>query len=369
MRVLVTGGAGFIGSHLVDASLRKGYEVRILDSLDARVHPHGMPFCVAKDAEFIKGSVTDRLTWERALEGIDVIFHQAAYQDYMLDFSRFLHVNAVSTALLYEVLVERGWRPRKVIIASSQAVYGEGQYTCPIHGFFLAGNRSHEQLKVADWEIRCPQCGEPATPKLMEEPYANPCNQYAVSKFSGELMGVGLGRLHRIPTVALRYSITQGPRQSLFNQYSGVLRIFATRALAGEPLFVYEDGHQTRDFVHVDDVVDANMCVLEQDRADFETFNVGSGLPTSILQYAELIIGKLNTGARTILPGQYRLGDNRHSVSSIAKLQKLGWNPQRGLAQIVDDFLSWVDQIGGIPSNVQDAYHDMLNQGVIQPVR
>lgn len=366
MRVLVTGGAGFIGSHLVDAFLSKGYEVRILDSLDARVHPHGMPAYVPKEAEFIKGSVTDRTTWERALEGVDVVSHQAAYQDYMLDFSRFLMVNSVSTALLYEVLVERGWRPRKVIIASSQAVYGEGQYTCPTHGFFLAKNRSHEQMKSAEWEVRCPQCNEASTPKFMEESHPNPCNQYAVSKLSGEQIGVGLGRLHQIPTVALRYSITQGPRQSLFNQYSGILRIFTARALAGEPLLIYEDGHQTRDFVHIDDVVDANFCVLEGD-VNFESFNVGGGVSTSISQYAELIIRKLGTNIRTLIPGQYRLGDNRHSVSSISKLQKLGWSPKRGLPQILDDFLSWVDQIGGIPEKVLDAYQDMLDRGVIQP--
>jgi dTDP-L-rhamnose 4-epimerase len=368
MRALVTGGAGFIGSHLVDAFLSKGYEVRILDSLDARVHPYGLPTYTPKEAEFIKGSVTDRAAWERALDGVDVVSHQAAYQDYMLDFSRFMLVNSVSTALLYEVLVERGWRPQKIIIASSQAVYGEGQYTCPTHGFFLSKNRSLAQMKTSDWEVHCPHCGEPSAPRGMEEPHPNPCNQYAVSKLSGEQIGLGLGRLHGIPTVALRYSITQGPRQSLFNQYSGVLRIFTRRALGGEPLFIYEDGRQTRDFVHIDDVVDANFCVLENKDADFDNFNVGGGVATSISHYAELIIDKLGGGIRTILPGQYRLGDNRHSVSSIAKLEKLGWIPKRSLSQILDDFLSWVDQIGGIPANIQDAYNDMLNRGVIQPI-
>jgi dTDP-L-rhamnose 4-epimerase len=277
-------------------------------------------------------------------------------------------VNSVSTALLYEVLVERGWQPRKVIIASSQAVYGEGQYACPIHGFFLARGRAHEQMKSADWEVRCPQCREHSAPKAMEEPHTNPCNQYAVSKLSGEQIGVGLGRLHGIPTVALRYSITQGPRQSLFNQYSGILRIFSARALAGKPLTIYEDGLQTRDFVHIADVVDANFCVLENDAANFESFNVGGGRATSISQYAELIISKLGAGIRTTVPGQYRLGDNRHSVSSIAKLRGLGWKPTRSLPQILDDFLTWVDQIGGIPSDIQDAYRDMLDHGVIQPV-
>jgi len=368
VRALVTGGSGFIGSHLVDRFLKAGYEVRIVDELDARVHPHGLPKHVAKNAEFIKGSVSDRSTWERALEGVDVVSHQAAYQDYMLDFSRFLMVNAVSTALLYEVLVERRWRPQKVIIASSQAVYGEGQYTCRTHGFLLANSRRPEQLRHGDWEVRCPQCGEPCSPRLLEEAKPNPYNQYAVSKLSGEKMALGLGRIHQIPTVALRYSITQGPRQSLFNQYSGILRIFTARALAGEPVVIYEDGLQTRDFVHIDDVVDANFWVLDNDSANLEVFNAGSGRPTTILEYAELMIRKVGKKARSIIPGQYRVGDNRHSVSSVAKLMKLGWRPQRGLPQILDDFLAWVDEIGGIPSAIPDAYYDMCNRGVIQPV-
>ncbi len=366
MRALVTGGAGFIGTHLVDRFLREGYEVRIVDDLDPRVHPNGLPKHVARNAEFIKGSVTDRSTWERALEGVDVVSHQAAYQDYMLDFSKFLVVNAVSTALLYEVLVEHRWRPCKVIIASSQAVYGEGQYTCEAHGFMLAKTRTPEQLRHADWEVRCPQCGEPCAPRLLEEAHPNPYNQYAVSKLSGEKMALGLGSIHQIPTVALRYSITQGPRQSLFNQYSGILRIFTARALAGEPLIIYEDGGQTRDFMHVDDLVEANFSVLTDENANFEAFNVGSGTPTTILEYAELITSKTGKETCSIIPGQYRVGDNRHSVSSIDRLMKLGWKPQRGLPQILDDFLAWVDEIGGIPSNIPDAYLEMCNRGVIQ---
>jgi dTDP-L-rhamnose 4-epimerase len=366
VRALVTGGAGFIGSHVVDRFLREGYEVRIVDYLDRRVHPQGLPNYVRREAEFVEGSVTDRRTWEHALNEVDVVSHQAAYQDYMLDFSKFLMVNAVSTALLFEVLVERRWRPRKIIIASSQAVYGEGQYECKRHGFSLAGSRTREQLQRADWEVRCAECHEPCQPRLLNEAYPNPYNQYAVSKLAGEQMGLGLGKLHHIPTVALRYSITQGPRQSLFNQYSGILRIFSARALAGEPLIIYEDGKQTRDFVHVDDVVDANFHVLRDERANGEAFNVGSERRTTVLEYAELIAHKLGAQVRRLIPGQYRLGDNRHSVSSTAKLTKLGWSPRCGLSQVLDDFLGWIYDMGGIPANIPDAYHEMSSRGVIQ---
>jgi dTDP-L-rhamnose 4-epimerase len=365
MRALVTGGAGFIGSHIVDRFLSAGYEVRILDDLDPRVHPHGPPSHLAREAEFVKGTVTNRETWERALEGVDVISHQAAYQDYMLDFSRFLMTNAVSTALLYEVLVERQLYPKKVIIASSQAVYGEGQYICSTHGLVLPESRTSTQMEARDWEVRCPLCQEPVSPQLLEEKHTNPCNQYAVSKLSGEKMALGLGRLHGIPSVALRYSITQGPRQSLYNQYSGILRIFSSRVRAGQPLIIYEDGKQTRDFVHVQDVVDANFCVLGSDAANYEAFNVGSGRRTSVLEYAERMIEQAGGGAK-LLSGQYRLGDNRHSVSSVEKLRKLGWAPRRNLSQIHEDFLKWLDDIGGIPSNVADAYNSMCASGVVR---
>jgi len=368
MRALVTGGAGFIGSHLVDRFLREGYEVRIVDELDPRVHPNGLPGHVARNVEFIRGSVTDRRTWERALEGVEVVSHQAAYQDYMLDFSKFLRVNAVSTALFYEVLVERHWRPRRVIIASSQAVYGEGQYTCQRHGFVLAKPRSHKQLQRGDWDVHCPQCGEPCTARLLEEAHPNPFNQYAVSKLSSERVALGLGSIHQIPTVALRYSITQGPRQSLFNQYSGILRIFTVRALAGEPLIIYEDGRQTRDFVHIDDVVEANFCVLNHEAASFEAFNVGSGRATTILEFAELIAKKVTKKIAIVTPGQYRVGDNRHSVSSMERLAALGWKPQRCLAQILDDFWTWVNDVGGIPSHIPKAYQEMCNLGVIHSI-
>jgi dTDP-L-rhamnose 4-epimerase len=366
VRALVTGGAGFIGSHIVDRFLREGYQVRIIDDLDGRVHPNGLPRYLAREVEFIKGSVTDRTTWERGLEGVDIISHQAAYQDYMLDFSTFLQVNAVSTALLYEVLVERRLRPKKIIIASSQAVYGEGQYLCPTHGLVLPKTRSQLRLQRGSWEVPCPQCNQVVQPQLLQETHPNPFNQYAVSKLAGEKIALGLGSIHQIPSVALRYSITQGPRQSLYNQYSGVLRIFAARALAGNPIIIYEDGRQTRDFVHIDDVVDANFCVLDSEQADYEAFNVGSGTRVNILDYADAMVKKIGKNVQCVVAGQYRVGDNRHSVSSVEKLERLGWRPLRDLSQIQNDFLAWLDEVGGVPSNISAAYDNMCANGVVR---
>jgi len=365
MRVLVTGGAGFIGSHLVDRFHAEGFEVRVLDSLDPKIHPSGQPPHFPHGVEFIRGDVTDRETLRYALRGVEIVSHQAAYQDYMLDFSRFLAVNAVGTALLYELIVEERMKMRKVIVASSQAVYGEGQYMCQQHGPFLPIPRSAQQLRRGEWDVNCAVCGRQAVPALLSEEHTNPYNQYAVSKLAQEKTALGLGWIWGIPTVALRYSITQGPRQSLFNHYSGVCRIFVSRALTGTPLVIYEDGLQTRDFVHINDVVNANMLVLEKGAADAHAFNVGIGQSTSIIDYARAVREKVGSGVELCIPGEYRSGDNRNSVSSISKLRALGWAPRRNLSDILDDFLNWVNAIGGIPERVQDAYSHMKEAGVV----
>src|SRR5260370_3408924 len=315
MRVLVTGGVGFIGSHLVDRFLEDGFQVRVLASLDPKVHPYGRPNDIPSSVDFIQGDVTDRSTLLAALKDVDVVSHQAAYQDYMPDFFRFMLVNAVVTSLLYELIVQERLKVKKIIVGSSQAVYGEGQYTCSEHGFFLPVPRSQEQLSRGEWELRCPQCGKRAEPCLLEESHVNPYNQYAVSKLAQEKIALGLGWLHGIPTVALRYSITQRPRQSLFNQYSGICRSFVGLALKGEPLIVYEDGLQTRDFVHIADVVDANMLVLESDYANFQAFNVGSGKPTTVLEYANALRKTLAAEIKISLSKEYRRGDNRDRKS------------------------------------------------------
>jgi dTDP-L-rhamnose 4-epimerase len=367
MRVLVIGGAGFIGSHLVDRFLGEGFQVRVLDNLDPKIHPHGRPAYLSAEVEFIRGDVTDREVLLRALREVDIVSHQAAYQDYMPDFSRFLHVNAVGTALIYELLVQERLKVKKVIVASSQAVYGEGQYRCPEHGTFLPMPRG-EQLRQGKWEIACSHCGRESDPVLLSEEHTNPYNQYAVSKLAQEKTALGLGWLHGIPTVALRYSITQGPRQSLYNHYSGICRIFVSRALCGKPLLIYEDGLQTRDFIHVHDVVDANMLVLHKDEANFQAFNVGSGRATSVLEYANAIRRMAGRRVEVLVPGEYRRADNRHSVSSIRKLTGLGWRPTRALSLILEDFLNWVELNGGIPEQLPDAYSEMKHSGVVLEV-
>lgn len=380
MKALVTGGAGFIGSHIADRLLAEGYEVRILDNLEPRVHPKGKPAWLFDEVEFIQGDVRKKETLAKALEGIQVIFHQAAYQDYMPDFSKFFHVNSVSTALIHELILAKTGAFRrkansveKVVIASSQAVYGPGQYRCMNPGCrkFDAGliqpeGRKQEQLQRGQWEVLCPDCGEPMTHLKLSEEYHNPYNAYAISKLAQEMAAVRLGKVHGIPSVSLRYSIVQGPRQSIYNQYSGVCRIFCLRLLNDLPPIIYEDGLQRRDYTHIADVVEANMLVLRDTRADYQVFNVGSGLEITVKEYAEALIRKLGKEIEPLIPGQYRVGDNRHSVSDVSKLMALGWAPRYGLEKIFDDYLAWIEEQGELGKYFEEADAAMREQGVVK---
>lgn len=365
MRALVTGGAGFIGSHIVDALLERNREVVVLDSLVERVHGIDPSPRVPDGVRFIHGDVRDRRSWEQALDGVDLVFHQAAYQDYLPDYSKFFDVNVVGTALMYEVIRESRLPVGKVVVASSQAVYGEGQYECPQHGFVLPPARSREQMERADWNLHCCQCGTELKPRLLEERHPNPYNQYALSKLSQEMTALRLGRNLQIPTVALRYSIVQGPRQSPMNAYSGICRIFTSRLLNSEPPVIYEDGEQLRDYCHITDVVAANLLVAGDPRADYEPFNVGSGIGTSVCKYARALTAVTECSIDPVIPGKFRVGDNRNSVSSTAKLQALGWRPTKHLTDIMRDYWDWYRAVGCQYQAYRQADAAMVNSGIL----
>jgi len=366
MRILISGGAGFIGSHIADRFLSEGWSVRVLDNLHPRVHPGGVPEHLSPQVEFILGDVTKRADWESALEGVAVVSHQAAYQDYTPDYSQFIATNVTGTALLFEVIAEKKLPIRKVVVASSQAVYGEGQYDCPEHKRVVPQGRNIADLDHARWEVRCPVCGQALLPRLLEEPFPKPLSPYGISKYCQETTALGLARLLGIPCVALRYSITQGPRQSLFNQYSGIARIFTLRLLTGCPPVAYEDGLLQRDYVHVQDVVEANWLVTRDDRANGEAFNVGSGTATTVLQYARMLAHALGKDIDPELPGVYRLGDGRHSVSSIAKLKQLGWMPGKHLDDILRDFVAWVRALPDFNRYASDAQAELRRMNVLR---
>ena len=348
MRVLVTGGAGFIGSHAVDLLLTKGHQVRILDALVPPVHLDGQipDYVPLSEVEFTHADVRDKTAWERALQGVNAVLHLAAYQDYLPDFGRFFHVNTVGTALLYEVIVEQRLPVQKVVVASSQAVYGEAKYLRADGSVIYPELRPETQLEHAVWEPLDPDTSDPLTPTWTDEAVVNPHNQYAMSKYTQEMIGLNLGRRYGIPTVCMRYSIVQGPRQSFRNAYSGVLRIFTQRILNGKAPVCYEDGQQLRDYVSVYDVVRANSLVLEDPRADYQVFNVGGDRQVSVLDYANLVARR--TGQRSfvrdiepVVPGIYRFGDTRHVFSDVSRLNALGWQPEVSLEEIVDTYAAW----------------------------
>lgn len=360
-RALVTGGAGFIGSHTAELLLRSGYDVRLMDNLTPPIHASAddWPEWLPKEAERFLGDVRNRDDWRKALQGVDYVFHLAAYQDLLPNFSHFFHVNSVGTALLYELIVAEKLPVRKVVVASTQFVFGEGRYECAEHGEVFPDGRDPQRLAKGLWEPICPRCGGPIKSLLSVETHANPKNQYSIAKYSQELMALALGRNYGIPSVAMRYSIVQGPRQSFRNAYSGVLRIFTMQMLRGQPASVFEDGRQLRDYVNVDDVARANLLALERDEATFEVFNVGGGRGYTVLEFAEIVrevigsaeaptgVASLSRTSPSLVPpaqitGEYRVGDTRHNVSDITKLQRLGWQPTKTPRDSVREYVEWL---------------------------
>jgi dTDP-L-rhamnose 4-epimerase len=370
VRVLVTGGAGFIGSHTVDLLLARGYDVRILDSLQPRVHPQGRPAWLSPAAEFIHGDVTNRADVERALEGMDAVFHLAAYQDYMTDFSTFMRVNSESVALLFELIVaDRHRYPvRKMIFASSQAVAGEGRYECLVHGVIRPGLRPVEQLREGQWEVRCPTCGRDMRPLLIDEGTVGPHTAYGISKYAVELLADRLGRRYGIPAVCLRYTYVQGPRNSYHNAYSGIARRFALRIRHGLAPIVYEDGCQLRDYVNVLDVARANALVLEREEADFKVFNVGGGRAVTVLEFGHLMLEAFGSELEPLVPGEFRLGDTRHTVSDISGLEALGWAPTIPVEQNARDYVRWFREQSVTSGSFLETERLMRESGVVQGV-
>lgn len=372
MKVLVTGGAGFIGSHTVDLLLNQGYEVRILDSLQPRVHPRGKPDYVPAEAEFIQGDVANREDLAKSLEGMDCVFHLAAYQDYLPDFSQFIHTNTESTALLFELIVAdpKRFPVKRMVFASSQAVSGEGKYRCLEEGtVFYPGPRPMEQLRRGDWEFSCPHCGGPAEPQLIDEATCNhPHTAYGISKYAIELLAFNLGRRYGIFTAAMRYTYVQGPRNSFYNAYSGIARRFALRIRAGLPPVCYEDGRQLRDYVNVYDVARANLLVLESPEANGKAFNVGGGRAITVREFAGIMLRISGSSLEAEIPGEFRLGDTRHTVSDIGRISALGWQPTIPVEENVRQYLEWLDTQTGTEEYLFEAERIMAEQGVVQKV-
>ena len=367
-KVLVTGGAGFIGSHTVDLLLEKGYDVRILDNLQPRVHPRGKPDYLPREAEFIQGDVANREDLDKSLRGVSRVIHLAAYQDYLPDFSTFIHTNTESSALLFELIVENNHPVEKIVFASSQSVSGEGRYRCAEHGVIHPESRSVEQLRGGDWEVKCPACGVAMKPLLIDEKTVSPHTAYAISKYAIELLAKSLGHRYSIPTACMRYTYVQGTRNSFYNAYSGIARRFALQLLHGRAPICYEDGLQLRDYVNVKDIARANVLVMEDPRADFQVFNAGGGRAVTVVEFARIMIEEFASDLEPLIPGEFRLGDTRHTVSDNSKLNALGWEPSIPVEQNVSEYVAWMRGQKGTAEYLEEAERVMREQGVVQSV-
>lgn len=369
MRALVTGGAGLIGSHIADLLLREGWTVRILDNLEPQTHRNGKPPWVSAAADFVEADIRDRSAVAAALRDVDVVFHEAAYGGYMPEIGKFVEVNSFGTAQMLEIIRDENLPVKKVVVASSQAVYPEGAAKCAQHGVVFPPVRALSQLRRGDFAVHCPACGR----ETMSVPTVEECpitgeSVYAITKVDQERLVLTWGKQTGIPTVALRYSCTYGPRQSIFNPYTGVIAIFCTRLLSNQPPVIYEDGEQTRDLCFVEDIAQANLLVATSDKLDGLPVNAGSGKATSIRDLATLIAGALNIRIDPILPGSFRPGEIRHLISDTTRIRSLGFEPAVDLETGIERYLNWIREQGDVNEYFSAAENTLRSKGMVQKI-
>ncbi|HSM85088.1 MAG TPA: NAD-dependent epimerase/dehydratase family protein [Candidatus Limnocylindrales bacterium] len=345
--ILVTGGAGFVGSHLVDALLANGHKVRVFDNLTPQVHGEVFPDYLSPEAELMHGEMQDAAAVHRALDQVEVVFHLAAavgVGQSMYEIAHYMGANTMGTAVLLQELLGRRSKVEKLVLASSMSIYGEGKYLCAQCGEAAPLLRSNEQLLAKQWEILCPRCGEALAPVPTDESKPLQCSSiYALSKKDQEEMSLLFGRTYGLPVVALRYFNIYGARQALSNPYTGVAAIFASRLLNGSPPLVFEDGKQMRDFVSVQDVVQANLLAMEKSGADGMALNIGSGEVVSIREVADELAEALETEVGAELTEKYRAGDIRHCFADISAARKtLGYEPRVRFADGIRDLVGWL---------------------------
>lgn len=344
MRTLVTGGAGFIGSHVVRALVERGDEVVVLDSLEEQVHGSTEPD-LPSSVELIVGDVGDVALADRALAGTDRVVHLAAavgVGQSMYEIARYTELNTMATARFLERVVAARPLPTRLVVASSMSIYGEGEYACEAHGRQFPSPRAEEQLLAREWELACPGCRQPLSPlPTSESKPLLPTSIYAINKRDHEEMSLVTGAAYGIPTVALRFFNVYGEGQALSNPYTGVAAIFASRLLNEKPPAIFEDGEQSRDFTHVSDIVQGVLSALESEQAPGHAINLGTGRSTSVARVAEVLAEGIGIEVEAELNGQYRAGDIRHCYADISLAQRLlDYAPkvsfERGMGALVE---------------------------------
>ena len=346
-RILVTGGAGFVGSHTVDALVRAGHSVRVFDNLTEQVHASGKPGYLNPNVEFHRGDMRDIEAVRKAVDGIDIVFHLAAavgVGQSMYEIARYMEVNTQGNANLLQALLDKKLKLQKLIVASSMSIYGEGQYHCDEHGIVAPPPRPTQQLRNKEWEVACPECGRPLNPVATCEEKPLQCTSiYALSKKDQEEMTLLFGRTYGLPVVTMRYFNIYGTRQALSNPYTGVAAIFGARLLNNKPPVIFEDGKQMRDFVSVYDIVQANLLAMERREADGLALNIGSGQPITIHEVAQVLTDELERKVAAEITGKYRAGDIRHCYADISLARRiLGYEPRNNFRRGVAELVEWL---------------------------
>lgn len=350
--ILITGGAGFIGSRLANHLIADGYKVRVLDNLSPQIHgtsPEDSPLFLSlhPDVKFFRGSVTNKNDLYAALADVEVVVHLAAETgtgQSMYAIQHYSEVNIGGTALLLDLIANNSLPVKKILVASSRAVYGEGKYQCDQHGFVYPITRSSEDMAQGDFEAHCPLCGDVAkTVATDEESSIRPSSIYGITKLTQEQMVLSVGRALDISAIAFRYQNVYGPGQSLSNPYTGILSIFSTRIRNSSPINIFEDGKESRDFVYIDDVVLATAQAIKHKKPLVDVFNVGSGVATDVSTVAYALQKQLGIEVPTSISGQFRIGDIRHNYADLTKVSKaLGFKPTVGIEDGLFSFVNWV---------------------------
>jgi len=366
---LVTGGAGFIGSFIVDELIERGYTVRIYDNLDPQVHPGGkIPVYLNKEAEFIRGDVRDYDALKKAIDGTEVVFHKAAavgvgQSQYKI--KHYVDVNIGGTTNLLDIIANEKTNVSKIIVAASMSSYGEGQYECEDCGIVIPPLRTDEQMTNQDWELYCPLCLEKVNPMPTSEEKRLQCNSiYAITKKNQEEMVLNIGETYNIPTVALRYFNVYGPRQSLSNPYTGVAAIFITRIKHDNPPVIFEDGLQTRDFVSVHDIARANILAMEAESLS-GYYNIGTGQPRTIQAIAEILNSLYGKEISPEITGKFRKGDIRHCIADISKAKStFSYKPQIEFEDGMRELIEWSATAESV-DRVKEAHQELLERGLV----
>lgn len=375
-KILVTGGAGFIGSNLSLKLLSKGYEVTVLDNLSKQIHGENpdktspLYNSIKNKVHFIEGSVTNREDWLKAIDSVDCIVHLAAETgtgQSMYEIEKYVGVNIGGTALMLDILTNTNHTVKKVVVAESRAIYGEGRYySKELNQFVYPTERSEVAMRAGDFEVTYKGCSSPLElVGTTEDSLIHPTSVYGITKqVQGQLVHLVCPSIG-IASVSYRYQNVYGPGQSLANPYTGILSIFSTRIKNGNGINIFEDGKETRDFVYIDDVVDATILGIEKEEANGHVFNVGTGVATDVLTVAKTLIEKYGIDVPVTVSGNFRLGDIRHNYADITAARTiLGFEPKWSFSDGIGEFVKWVNEQGVQEDKYEASIEEMKKKGL-----